>query len=347
MAANVVDLGRVLGDPGGPGPAGLPGFWHTLSEINTSGNSSVVLVPLTGHNPQEGQLVFSKTQGRIGQIVGINNVTNVVVTFVIELSGLPGTKIFRTTVGMTAPPATARVGDIIIQAAGIPIQIGNVNAVAIGALVEITSLSPFEVEVGGNIRGPGADFATIYPVGSIYMTVNPVNPGTLFTGTTWARWGNGRVPVGVDEGNAQFQNVEQLGGAATHTLTVAQMPSHTHTQNGHTHTGGSHGHTGGGHSHTVIAMEGLGVGRRVQVGPDQSASTGFIRMSVSLFNGQGPTFSNANSFVLATGSSDAAVGAANVGALTTVTPAIQANGSGNAHNNLQPFITCYMWKRTS
>ena len=343
MAANVVDLGRVLGDPGGPGPAGLPGFWHTLSEINTSGNSSVVLVPLTGHNPQEGQLVFSKTQGRIGQIVGINNVTNVVVTFVIELSGLPGTKIFRTTVGMTAPPATARVGDIIIQAAGIPIQIGNVNAVAIGALVEITSLSPFEVEVGGNIRGPGADFATIYPVGSIYMTVNPVNPGTLFTGTTWARWGNGRVPVGVDEGNAQFQNVEQLGGAATHTLTVAQMPSHSHTGPSHSHDLQNHRHSGIQHSH--------GFGNNIHGNTRWVlTSVGTVSLAFAQTGGAFNAITASNvERVLGTDinlADQTGVPSVNITSLAGNT-ATTAAGSSQAHNNLPPYITCFMWRRTA
>lgn len=31
----------------------------------------------------------------------------------------------------------------------------------------------------------------------------------------------------------------------------------------------------------------------------------------------------------------------------TVTGTITKTGSNSAHNNLQPYITCYMWKRTS
>ena len=49
----------------------------------------------------------------------------------------------------------------------------------------------------------------IYPVGSIYMSVNNTNPGTLFGGT-WEQWGSGRVPVGVDmeDENNEFNGVE-------------------------------------------------------------------------------------------------------------------------------------------
>jgi len=39
----------------------------------------------------------------------------------------------------------------------------------------------------------------------------------------------GRVPVGVDAGQAEFDTRGELGGAKTHTLTASEMPSHTHS----------------------------------------------------------------------------------------------------------------------
>lgn len=54
----------------------------------------------------------------------------------------------------------------------------------------------------------------IYPVGSIYFSVNNVNPSTFFGGT-WTRWGNGRVPVGVDTSQTEFNTVEKTGGNKT------------------------------------------------------------------------------------------------------------------------------------
>ena len=43
------------------------------------------------------------------------------------------------------------------------------------------------------------------------MSVNNINPDILFGGT-WVRWGNGRVPIGVDTGDSDFNTVEKTGG---------------------------------------------------------------------------------------------------------------------------------------
>lgn len=73
------------------------------------------------------------------------------------------------------------------------------------------------------------------PVGSIYESVVSTDPGTLFGGT-WAALGPGRVLVGIDAGQAEFDTVRETGGAKTHTLTTGEMPVHTHIQNAHDHT---------------------------------------------------------------------------------------------------------------
>lgn len=51
----------------------------------------------------------------------------------------------------------------------------------------------------------------IYPIGSIYMSISNTSPSSLFGGT-WASWGTGRVPVGVDTNDQDFNVVEKLGG---------------------------------------------------------------------------------------------------------------------------------------
>ena len=55
-------------------------------------------------------------------------------------------------------------------------------------------------------------FNLIYPVGSIYMSINNTDPGTLFGGT-WVPWGTGRTPVGVDTSQTEFSTVEKTGGS--------------------------------------------------------------------------------------------------------------------------------------
>lgn len=50
----------------------------------------------------------------------------------------------------------------------------------------------------------------------------------------------GRVPVGRDAAQAEFDTLGETGGAKTHTLTVAEMPAH-----GHNVQGGTNGYTGG------------------------------------------------------------------------------------------------------
>ncbi len=89
----------------------------------------------------------------------------------------------------------------------------------------------YRSEVGGNLTAvPGAlqmstVIDTIYPVGSIYMSVTSTNPGTLFTGTTWTQLKD-RFLLGVGD---TYTSVNAVGGESTHTLTVNEMPSHSHT----------------------------------------------------------------------------------------------------------------------
>lgn len=124
----------------------------------------------------------------------------------------------------------------------------------------------------------------------------------------------GRVPVGLDSGQTEFDALGETGGAKTHTLTVAQMPAHTHTQNAHNHSASSG--SAGSHSHTVFGTQtnaggsnGVGVGDLVagNVGYNYSTSTeGSHSHSVSVSN---------------------------------ATAVNQNTGGGSAHNNLQPYLT--------
>ena len=77
-------------------------------------------------------------------------------------------------------------------------------------------------------------FDVVYPVGSIYMSVNNVNPATLFGGT-WEKI-EGKFLLGASSGHslgetggAEKVNYTPAGTVGNHTLTAAEMPAHTHT----------------------------------------------------------------------------------------------------------------------
>ena len=63
----------------------------------------------------------------------------------------------------------------------------------------------------------------IYPVGSIYMSVNSTDPGSLFTGTTWVRIKDTFLLAAGDDYEAG-----DTGGEAEHTLTLDEVPAHDH-----------------------------------------------------------------------------------------------------------------------
>jgi len=68
----------------------------------------------------------------------------------------------------------------------------------------------------------------LYPVGTIYTNkTNATNPGTLFGFGTWVALA-GRVVVGLDPTQTEFDTAGEEGGTKTETLTTAQMPVHTH-----------------------------------------------------------------------------------------------------------------------
>lgn len=192
-----------------------------------------------------------------------------------------------------------------------------------------------------------AVYNMIYPVGSIYMSVNNVNPSTLFGGT-WVAWGAGKVPVGVDANDTEFDGVEETGGSKTHSITVSEMPQHNHTYDkaGGT-TGQSSGDTGPytlkvadipGHTHKYDAdghgvwLQNSGYGNitaesttganRINLGSSTTASTGGGGSHKHSLGNHTHTVSNSST---------------NTG----------NKGSGTAMSLLQPYITCYMWKRTA
>ena len=129
----------------------------------------------------------------------------------------------------------------------------------------------------------GSNFVldNVYPVGSIYMNVNSTNPGTLFGGT-WEQI-QGKFLLGMSSSYPAGSS----GGEATHTLTISELPKHTHS---------------------IVAYSSSGT--------DYSGSDANLSFSynTSMIGWMGRTASV---------------------------------GSSQAHNNMPPYLSIYIWKRTA
>ena len=68
----------------------------------------------------------------------------------------------------------------------------------------------------------------VFPIGSTYITQTDVNPSTILEFGTWERV-KGKVLVGLDENDTDFNTIGKTGGEKTHTLTIEEMPKHNHS----------------------------------------------------------------------------------------------------------------------
>lgn len=67
----------------------------------------------------------------------------------------------------------------------------------------------------------------VFPIGATYITQDETNPSNILKFGTWERL-KGKVCVGLDEENEEFNEIGKEGGETKHTLTSSEMPKHTH-----------------------------------------------------------------------------------------------------------------------
>lgn len=151
---------------------------------------------------------------------------------------------------------------------------------------------------------------TIYPVGSIYMSVNNTSPAS-FLGGTWEQIKD-RFLLG-----AGSKSVGATGGEENHTLTTAEMPSHSHTR-------GSMEIKGQVTSDEFDPFLTIGGSGALSV----SSQTSYWRKSCS------STTQIISTRTVSLKASDSWTGSTS------------STGSGGSHNNMPPYLVVYMWKRT-
>lgn len=184
----------------------------------------------------------------------------------------------------------------------------------------------------------------IYPVGSIYMSANNVNPSTLFGGTWQAL--SGRFLLGADSTYA----AGSTGGSATKTLTTNELPAHTHTGPSHTHSVPNHTHSVPAHGHTASTAS---AGAHTHnINRNKIAATGTAKYAAQAGTGArttATTSAGAHTHTV-TVNNCAAFNTTSSGSCTTGaegTGNTGSAGSGNAFNILPPYLAVYMWKRTA
>ena len=144
----------------------------------------------------------------------------------------------------------------------------------------------------------------IYPVGSIYMSAKEGNPALLFGGT-WVAWGAGRVPVGFNGSDGNFNSSEKTGGSKTINIQHNHGLSNARAAVGRADSSlSTMSYTSGGNPHNVYFDREFSYYGGISGGSKHATDTSLI-------------YGNTN------------------------------NGGSTAASVLQPYIVCYMWKRTA
>ncbi len=139
------------------------------------------------------------------------------------------------------------------------------------------------IAIDNPTSGLDINFDMIYPVGSVYISVENTNPKTLFGGT-WESFATGRTLVGVDTSQSEFNKVMKTGGEKSHRIELKELPPAT-----------------------IISDD--------------------VNIDKKWCAGAWGDFSNYNYPITSMDRT--------------------TRGCNQAHNNLQPYITVYMWRRVA
>ncbi|QGJ85021.1 hypothetical protein [Lactococcus phage P1048] len=186
------------------------------------------------------------------------------------------------------------VSTTVIPVAQVPMSWGTTGA-SVGKVFEEGGEN---FQVSGDMSINGKKLIDIfYPVGCIFESTNSENPANIMGGS-WERFGNGRVTVGVDEGDDSINSGNRSVGS------VNPLTSHSHyfkNFNGH-------------QAHAFAWGDG-----------------GFVNPQVSVRGTQVVAENATNNGLFTKQDSDGS--------------SVQNSGDNTNHNNWQPSISVYRWRR--
>jgi hypothetical protein len=190
-----------------------------------------------------------------------------------------------------------------------------------------------------------------WPIGSVFISVVSTNPATLLGLGTWSAIGAGRVLVGLDSGDTDFDTVEETGGAKT----VASAGSNA-TEAAHTHSVTSNvtvaDHASHTHTYTQVPNHVHGLSTVLRTATTGSATTQVTDSADTSSTADATRKTDNPDGGVATGTTN--------GPSATLTHAPTNNavtsGAGSSHGHaftgsatsvVQPYLVVYMWKRTA
>lgn len=202
----------------------------------------------------------------------------------------------------------ANTGDIpSFPSSGVPADLGTASQGSANTVARSDHVHPMPSASDVGAVSLSDLLNLVYPVGSIYMSVNSIDPGTIIGGT-WERI-TGRFLLGTDttENDPGTYPAGSTGGSERVTLTANQSG-----QRALTITGGAHAHNIKYRNDQKTATS--GDSRRF--GPYADSSSG------SQYSGAS-TSSNSHSH------------------------SVTAQDATESHNNMPPYLAVYVWKRTA